>query len=148
MGNCCGGVSADGEVNMAGGKRGAMSGLGEGMEHIFDDREILGLKGAEKINIIIRIQSLFRGKIARTRVQKIHGFTASPGLLTKNTVDPNYDNQTVMEIKKHLGSFNYEPAPSDDGVARKKRALITLENGARYEGEWNESSNKRDGRGY
>ena len=54
----------------------------------------------------------------------------------------------MQEIKEKLGPFNYEPGPSDDGVKRKKRALITLENGARYEGEWNESTNKRDGRGY
>ena len=44
----------------------------------------------------------------------------------------------MQEIKERLGSFNYEPIPSDDGVRRKKRQLITLENGARYEGEWNE----------
>ena len=62
--------------------------------------------------------------------------------------DPNYQNPKVLEIKDRLGSFNYEPSPADDGVKRKKRALITLENGARYEGEWNELTNKRDGRGY
>lgn len=37
---------------------------------------------------------------------------------------------------------------SNDGVKRIKRALITLENGARYEGEWNEVTNQRDGKGY
>jgi hypothetical protein len=47
-----------------------------------------------------------------------------------------------------LGSFNYDPQPSSDGIKRKKRALVTLENGARYEGEWNEETNKRDGKGY
>jgi hypothetical protein len=62
--------------------------------------------------------------------------------------DPNYQNPKVLEIKDRLGPFNYEPSPADDGVKRKKRALITLENGARYEGEWNELTNKRDGRGY
>lgn len=54
----------------------------------------------------------------------------------------------MLEIKDQLGDFNYEPKPSEDGVKRKKKALITLENGARYEGEWNESTNKRDGRGH
>ena len=63
-------------------------------------------------------------------------------------MEPNYSNPTVMEIKKQLGAFNYEPKPSDDGIVRKKRALITLENGARYEGEWNEETNRRDGQGY
>jgi hypothetical protein len=52
--------------------------------------------------------------------------------------DPQYNNPTVQDIKEKLGGFDYDPAPSDDGVKRKKRAAITLENGARYEGEWSE----------
>lgn len=60
----------------------------------------------------------------------------------------NYQNAKVIQIKENLGEFKYEPTPADDGVKRKKRQLITLENGARYEGEWNEDTNKRDGRGY
>ena len=60
----------------------------------------------------------------------------------------NYSNPKVLSIKEELGEFNYDPAPSEDGVKRKRRQLITLENGAKYEGEWNEATNKRDGRGY
>ena len=63
-------------------------------------------------------------------------------------MDMNYSNPTVIKIKEELGEFKYEPLPKDDGVKRKKRQLITLENGARYEGEWNDATNKRDGRGY
>ena len=32
---------------------------------------------------------------------------------------PNYQNPKVAEIKERLGPFNYEPAPSSDGVNRK-----------------------------
>lgn len=65
------------------------------------------------------------------------------------TVEPNYHNPKVQEIKERLGPFKYGNSTQDnDGVQRKKRALITLENGARYEGEWNEQTDKRDGRGY
>jgi hypothetical protein len=32
-------------------------------------------------------------------------------------------------------------------VKRQKRPLVTLENGARYEGEWDVERNVRDGRG-
>jgi hypothetical protein len=62
-----------------------------------------------------------------------------------------YNNPRVQEIKEKLGPFKYETQTggnASDGVRRKKKALITLENGARYEGEWNEETNKRDGRGY
>ena len=65
MGNCCGGATPEGEMNMPGRGKGAFSGAGEGMEHLFDDREILGFKGEDKIHIIVKIQSLFRGQIAR-----------------------------------------------------------------------------------
>mmetsp|Transcript_22718 Transcript_22718/g.21896 ORF Transcript_22718/g.21896 Transcript_22718/m.21896 type:complete len:119 (+) Transcript_22718:281-637(+) len=60
----------------------------------------------------------------------------------------NYSNPKVQAIKEELGEFEYDTTPMNDGVRRKKRQLITLENGARYEGEWNEETNKRDGRGY
>ena len=82
----------------------------------------------------------------------MHGFTSK----TMGGMTPfdgaiseiNYSNPRVLAIKDQLGEFRYEPTPQDDGVKRKKKQLITLENGARYEGEWNEDSNKRDGRGY
>jgi len=71
------------------------------------------------------------------------------GMKFGSAVEPNYSNPRVLEIKEKLGAFDYDTAaPKNDGVVRKKRALITLENGARYEGEWNEQTNKRDGRGY
>jgi hypothetical protein len=38
-------------------------------EFLFDDREILGLRGTEKMSLIIKIQALVRGAIARKRVK-------------------------------------------------------------------------------
>ena len=60
----------------------------------------------------------------------------------------NYSNPRVLAIKDQLGEFKYEPTPQPDGVSRNKRNIQTLENGARYEGEWNLDNGKRDGRGY
>lgn len=54
--------------------------------------------------------------------------------------EPNYNNQLVAEICEKLGPFQYGAAPND-GQPREKRELTTLENGARYEGEWNTSTN-------
>jgi len=89
--------------------------------------------------------------MARRKIKDRYGFqckTMASHTKFGSHVEPNYANQRVQEIKVKLGGFNYNPAPVDDGVLRKKRALITLENGARYEGEWNEATNKRDGKGY
>jgi hypothetical protein len=62
-------------------------------------------------------------------------------------MQPNYDNPLVMSIKQKLGTFNYEPTPRKDNVKRVYRELITLENGAKYEGEWDQDKNVRDGKG-
>ena len=49
---------------------------------------------------------------------------------------PNYENPLVQNIRSQLGAFNYEPAPQKDNVKRVRKGLITLENGAKYEGDW------------
>ena len=53
----------------------------------------------------------------------------------------------MQEIRQQLGDFNFEPAPAD--YATKNRVFKQqeqLENGARYEGEW-DSNGQKDGRG-
>jgi hypothetical protein len=50
-------------------------------------------------------------------------------------------------ISKH-GPFQCHDSTFDnDGVLRKKLPLKILENGDMYEGEWNEATNQRDGKG-
>ena len=64
--------------------------------------------------------------------------------------ETNYHNPRVKEIKDLLGPFDYpyvSPHEDDATTMRRNRPLFTLENGAMYEGEWNESTNKRDGKG-
>jgi hypothetical protein len=60
---------------------------------------------------------------------------------------PNYDNHVVQAIKERLGPYNYEPHPPRDNVVRTKKGMVTLENGAKYEGEWDTQKNSRDGKG-
>lgn len=81
-------------------------------------------------------------------MKQIHGFTAKTMGGIYETYELNYSNPKVLAIKEKLGGFNYSPSPEDDGVKRKKRELITLDNGAKYEGEWNMTTNKREGKGY
>ena len=63
MGNCCGGNANEGEVTMMKG-----SGNQKLNELLFDDREVLGLRGNSKLKLIVRIQAMFRGALARKRV--------------------------------------------------------------------------------
>lgn len=119
------------------------------MDKIFDNREILGLRGPDKIYIIMKLQAVFRGHLVRRKVKHVYGFEAKScrnAAWTQGIV-PNYDNPLVQAIKKRQGTFNYDPAPKRDGVQRLTRGLLTLENGAKYEGEWDEQNNVRDGKG-
>jgi hypothetical protein len=63
---------------------------------------------------------------------------------------PMYDCPEVMRIREESGPFNYEEgnyeAHMNDGAKREKRLLITIDNEAKYQGEW--VGNIRDGRGY
>ena len=47
------------------------------MTSLFDDREVLGMRGSEKIAIIVKIQALFRGALARKRIKQRYGFQAT-----------------------------------------------------------------------
>lgn len=60
--------------------------------------------------------------------------------------ETNYDNEKVQEIKRQFGDFKYPDLPQD-GARRVKQDEKPLENGAKYKGEWNLDTNKRDGRG-
>jgi hypothetical protein len=55
---------------------------------------------------------------------------------------PIYDCPEVMRIREESGPFNYV----NDGEPRQKRALVTIDNEAKYQGEWVDDI--RDGRGY
>jgi hypothetical protein len=64
MGNCCAANSNEGEVKMQKGTNAKqLTAL------VLDDREILGMRGEEKIALIIKIQSLIRGSLARKRMR-------------------------------------------------------------------------------
>lgn len=50
--------------------------------------------------------------------------------------------QIVQEIRMQLGEFNFDPEPAnyDRNKPRQMRNTEQLENGARYEGEWDEEN--------
>ena len=109
----------------------------KGYADLFDDRVILGRKGTDKIQIIIKIQAMFRGALARKSVKQRHGFVARTfAMLDRNQYqgDPNYNNLRVQEIKAMLGPFEYPSETTtqdqEQGAQRYSRPLQVLENGA------------------
>jgi len=63
MGNCCSGNANEGEVTM-------MKGSTQKQLHdrLFDETPVLGLRGKEKLSLIIKIQAMFKGALVRRRV--------------------------------------------------------------------------------
>ena len=72
-----------------------------------------------------------KGAHIRRKIKQKHGFVAkSMDKLNRDGIiaDPQYNNPTVQDIKEKLGNYDFGSAPADDGIRRKKRAPITLEN--------------------
>jgi hypothetical protein len=65
---------------------------------------------------------------------------------------PIYDCPEVMRIREESGAFNYEIGPYleelNDGQDREKRELTSIDNEAKYQGEWLAGTEIRDGRGF
>jgi hypothetical protein len=64
MGSCCGASTVDKELT-PGSSRYQVT---PGFEHLFDDKEIGGLKGQKKILLIIKIQALMKGAHIRRKI--------------------------------------------------------------------------------
>lgn len=97
------------------------------------------------------MQRYWKGVITRRIVREQYGFVARAALpqqqlYTQSDAQVMEARRLVMQIRNSLEPFNYEPAMRSDGQRRIKRPLITLDNGAEYEGEWDEQGRK-DGRG-
>ena len=73
MGNCCGAESQVGkEVNMQRDYPGYDKNAD--FNHLFDNREIMGLSGRDKIHLIVKLQAFARGVLARRKVKQRYGF--------------------------------------------------------------------------
>jgi len=91
-------------------------------------------------NAATKLQAHFRGMITRQVVAEQYGFKA-------NVHNPDDDasqlqaQHIVQEIRQQLGDFNFEPAPADyNSKQRVFKQQEQLENGARYEGEWDSTN--------
>mmetsp|Transcript_22718 Transcript_22718/g.21900 ORF Transcript_22718/g.21900 Transcript_22718/m.21900 type:complete len:81 (+) Transcript_22718:29-271(+) len=72
MGNCCGGQANEGEISI---KKGGFQ-TQQGYNQLFDEREVAGLRGTDKVQLIVRLQALFRGFLTRRKIKQQFGFQA------------------------------------------------------------------------
>jgi hypothetical protein len=71
MGGCCTAEKNTNEIDIV---NGGGHGTKVNINHVFDDREVLGLTGADKIRIIVKLQAWARGQKARRQVKETYGF--------------------------------------------------------------------------
>lgn len=92
------------------------------------------MRDSDKIYLIVKIQAIFRGYLTRKRIREVRG---SDGMMNRPSYDgvANYDNPEVQNIRQTLGDFDYGSDDSKLGK-REDRPFITLENGAKYQGQW------------
>lgn len=63
-----------------------------------------------------------------------------------NTID--YENARVQEIHMQLGQFNYmSTTPPGLNPGLESRQMFTLENHAKFEGQWISGTDIREGKG-
>ncbi|TNV83491.1 hypothetical protein FGO68_gene3019 [Halteria grandinella] len=114
------------------------------------------LKSTKSIRRIIKIQSVFRGYLTRKHVRQLREsldyefMRNKDGMLGPNgePLPFNYENPDVIKIRDQLGDFDFGEEPTNIARQRENRQLTQLENGARYQGEWNSNLNVREGQGY
>lgn len=71
---------------------------------------------------------------------------AEQALLDPQAID--YENERVQEIHHQLGSFNYSASrPTGLNISLELRPMHTLENHAKYEGQWISGTEIREGQG-
>ena len=101
---------------------------------------------------IIKIQALIRGYRSRKQFTELKERQKKP--VKTSEVDGTADlanmtspNPRVAELEAKLGPFNPSPIPQKSTSKREIRTPAVLNNGAKYSGEWDAETNKRDGFG-
>lgn len=99
---------------------------------------------------LIKIQSAIRTYLASKEVGQLAQiephFRFNQQAEADNQQDNNYDNPQVKELEDKLGRFEYAQAPKENQQL-EFRGMKTLENGAKYQGEWIKGTNIRQGKG-
>jgi hypothetical protein len=99
-----------------------------------------------ELALIIKVQSLFRGFLARKKIRGSQ-FNAGMGGIVFTENQKDYDNEKVAEIAEKLGEFNYEQDPNTETGAVEARPVTMLDNHAKYTGEWVIGEDTRQGKG-
>jgi hypothetical protein len=111
----------------------------------------INMSGKNEVTSMIKIQSAIRSYLASKKVATLDIYN-NPDLQFQNHPpeedmgENNYDNEQVKELEESLGRFNYGQPPNESQQL-EFRGMRTLENGAKYQGEWIKGTDIRQGKG-
>lgn len=108
-------------------------------------------KEKNEIVTLIKIQSAIRTYLASKKASQIvqmhpHGMVGAMAGASAEADEKHYDNPQVKELEDKLGKFEYGAKPPESQQL-EFRPMKTLENGAKYQGEWIKGSEVRQGKG-
>ena len=105
------------------------------LDALLDERPVAGRVGLDKIELVEKIQSLVRGRMARKRVANIKGLKALaelPSVIQKKYKD--YCNPDVQAVMQREGPFDYGTDEGDQKVQRVWKPMMMLADKNKYEG--------------
>jgi hypothetical protein len=96
---------------------------------------------------LVKIQSAIRSYLSSKRVAELADFEAHNKFnQVADSGESNYDNPQVKDLEDRLGKFEYgQDQPETHPL--EFRGMVTLENGAKYQGEWIKATETRQGKG-
>jgi len=103
---------------------------------------------------VIKAQAMFRGLLSRQKIKKIYGFEVSEGLYDKMKIieisESKLEQQRteVQAMRDQLPDFMWDRTHQIDfEVKIEKRPPQTMPAYVVYDGEWNQITNERHGKG-
>ena len=88
----------------------------------YDDRQ--QLKRTISIHLVVKLQSMIRGVLARRYIKRVYGFECSPGLRNRGLQEVEMDSaqlehqrKQVLYIHQQLPQFQYGLEPNEDNYA-------------------------------
>ena len=131
MGNAC---CSDGTVDRGG-----------DMNHLAGHKISTNYTMAQ-LALIVKVQSQFRGFLARKKIRAMQ-VNAGMDRFHYEEGQQDYDNEKVQQIRNELGEFDYDEETNHGEETVEYRAMIELENHAKYDGEWIKGQDIRQGKG-
>jgi hypothetical protein len=110
----------------------------------------VNFQNKNEVVALLKVQSAIRTYLSSKKVATLDKYNSDNGFhiqpQQEGQGENNYDNPQVKELEETLGRFDFGQPPHESN-SLEFRGMQTLENGAKYQGEWIKNSEIRQGKG-